>query len=69
MRTPRSSGPWKVVVFDVPASDLCRPIEGRKAGEEVAGLPVCPSLQQQMIGFQGGGLFAATGKHPSTSLE
>jgi len=32
---------WQVVIFDVHASSLCRPLEDGVAGEDAGGVPVC----------------------------
>lgn len=34
--------PYKVVVFEVDAALMCRPLEGYLPYEEVTGIPVCP---------------------------
>jgi hypothetical protein len=47
---------WKVVIFDVESSSLCRPIRGGEPGEIVGGVPICHKRLQS-----GGARFSGCG--------
>ena len=47
---------WKVVIFDVEASSLCRPIRGGEEGKVVNGVPICHARLSR-----GGGRFTGCG--------
>lgn len=42
--------PWKAVVFEVDAAQLCRPTEGAAPGTLVQGAPVCPHAARGVDG-------------------
>jgi len=42
--------PWKAVVFEVDAAQLCRPTEGDAPATLIAGAPVCPHAARGVAG-------------------
>jgi hypothetical protein len=52
---------WKVVIFDVEASSLCRPLRGGEPGEVVGGVPICHKRLQS-----GGARFTGCGYSKDT---
>ena len=36
---------WKITVFDVESSSLCRPVSGHQEGDLLSGIPVCAASQ------------------------
>lgn len=50
VRAGRLDRGWQVVVFDVEAGWLCRPLEELPAGQDQGGVPVCGDADSQALG-------------------